>query len=147
MSRRILTRFSGIATLCPSLVGCHGGSGISFDSVECPIAQSGMTGDLSQDIVGLWHIAWGEPNQPGSVDMIVEFHQDGSALSFSEKSGETRWYYAIHGTQGTNVNMNDLDADDLAMLFTTWQYVDGSWAVTVTGAGDTMSERCAYKTD
>jgi hypothetical protein len=102
-----------------------------------------MTGDLVKDIVGIWHIAFGEVNEPGSVDMVVEFRQDGSALSFSEKHGETRWHYSVGGTE---VSMTDLDAEDLGFLSTTWQYADGSWAVTVTGAGDTTSERCTYKT-
>jgi len=90
--------------------------------------QTGMTGDLSSDIVGTWRWYWTGTAEGGPSGRLVEFRSDGTATTIGWEHGPEQWSYRVVGDE---VWMSGADpGDDLQSLRTTWVFDDGAWNIT-----------------
>ena len=63
-------------------------------SADCG-PQAGMTGNLAVDIVGMWRWTWTGTADGGPSSRLMEFDNDGTAITTGRKNGHERWSYRI----------------------------------------------------
>ncbi len=136
IGRRVI-RLVVVVTLV--LAACSPPAEDQVRSASCG-PQSGMSGDLSTDIVGVWRLSYTGSADGGPSEMLMEFSQDGTATILSARFGSTPWVYRIVGDE---VRMNgNWPGVDLQMFSMVWQFAAGMWQVNAVGYGDTTLERC-----
>lgn len=136
IGRRVI-RLVVVVTLV--LTACSPSAEDQVRSASCG-PQSGMSGDLSADIVGVWRLSYTGSADGGPSEMLMEFNQDGTATILSNRFGSTPWVYRIVGDE---VRMNgNWPGVDLQMFSMVWQFAAGMWQVNAVGYGDTTLERC-----
>lgn len=102
--------------------------------------QTGMSGDLPSDIVGMWRLTWTGSADGGPSQMLITFDPDGNATTLSVNFGTTPWVYHIKSDE---VRMTGVGPGvDLQALYSTWRFTSGIWQMSVLGYGDTTLERC-----
>ncbi len=123
------------------LAGCSAASPeVLIANADCG-DQTGMSGDLAADVVGMWRWSWTPRDDGDPRTMLLEFRADGSATTIAPEFGYEQWSYRVVDDE---VWMSGADpGDDLQSLRTTWAFEGGAWNI-VPGEIDGTStlERC-----
>lgn len=135
-------RVARVATAAVILLAasCSSSDGLLGDraAVICG-DQSGMTGDLSEDLPGIWRLAWTGSADGGPSDFLVVLAPGGNAEIHSERFGRTEWSWSIHGNE---LRMFSRERADIQLFTSEWEFTDGGWAWSAIGYGDTELQSC-----
>ena len=120
---------------------CSSSEGLLGDraAVTCG-DQSGMAGDLSDDLPGIWRLAWSGPADSGPAYFLVVLAPGGDAEIHSERFGRTEWSWSIHGDE---LRMHSRDLADVQVFTSQWEFTYDHWAWSAIGYGDTELQRCS----
>jgi hypothetical protein len=99
-----------------------------------------MTGDLAEDLPGIWRLVWSGSADGGPSDFLVVLAPGGDAEIYSERFGRTEWSWAA---QGNELRMYSRDAADVQIFTSTWEFTEGRWAWSAIGYGDTELQGCS----